>query len=168
MKLYISTPSSHKKCMAKAARISWFPKTTTRYESEGIDQTHKSSQIINIPKHQGYSHHHPKEFEEIPWFHAISTYKYWNPWLTSPKQTQHRKRIHSKKVKPHLFYLSTTMCFFRTGLQTPFFWGGGRATILSPISPGLSNWRQTIRAVALLRSGSRRPGAKKTPILQTP
>lgn len=26
MKLYISAPSSHKKCMAKAARISSFPK----------------------------------------------------------------------------------------------------------------------------------------------
>lgn len=68
MKLYISTPSSHKKCMAKAAKISSFPKQPHAMKvREFTNRTivHKSLTYPG-PKHQGYSHHHPRNFEEIP------------------------------------------------------------------------------------------------------
>lgn len=144
----------------QGCRISSFPKQPHAMKVREFTKRTRVHKSLT-PKHQGYSRHHPTNFEKIPWFHMISTYKYWNPWLTSPKQTQHRKRIHSQKVS-RIFITFQPPCvvFFRTGLQTHIF-VGGRVTILSPISPGISNWRQTIRAVALLRSGSRWPRGKK-------
>lgn len=70
MKLYISTPSSHKNAWPRLQNF-FIPKTTTRYESEGIYQTHKSSQIINTQTSRVFS---PSSYEF--WENPVISYDF--------------------------------------------------------------------------------------------